>query len=59
MAWFKRSTQDEERARLAAIDTTTWRDSDGNPIAPLQNEYNQQWTDETFAEMLREAKKKK
>ncbi len=30
-----------ERKRLAAIDPKTWRDSDGNLIAPLTNEWNQ------------------
>ena len=38
-----------ERRRLAAIDPKTWRDANGNPIAPMQDEHNQGEVDwETF-----------
>lgn len=43
-----------ERQRLAAINPTTWRDSDGNPIAPLADEWNQALVDfEQFQELYK------
>jgi hypothetical protein len=42
-----------ERDRLAQFNPATWRDSDGNLVAPMKNEPNQQMTDEEFAAMLR------
>lgn len=43
---------EEERKRLAAIVPATWRDSDGNLIAPMRNEHNQNDVDWAAIEEL-------
>ena len=48
MALFPRrqNNLEAERQRLAQINPQTWRDSDGNLIAPMADEPNQWVTDE-------------